>query len=221
MRFCNIEIGNGTPMAIGLSVTDALGPDMASRRMTEILDRTEELECFRTICVRDDISDPDIFRQTVEAVRRDWSDGIVLESRNPSSLLMASTVCEDGALLSGCDHQSLIGIGSMTGFPVVLRCDDISTLLDMVQECGTDCVLDPDAKNMKTCLERNTDLHRLSTKVPEADHPIMTRAWSGEYAMAMASVSAMRYGSLMMIDDMDREGCMILDSLSSSFRGHE
>lgn len=220
MKIGNVEIGNGHPTVLGLSVTDALGPEMAQIRIIEIMERTSGLDNFKVVCIRDDISDPEIFGRTVESVFNEWDGGMILESHNPASLLTASAMCE-GALLSGCKPETIIEMGAVTGFPVAIRCKDISELLDMVQRCDTDCVLDPDAVNMKSCLELNTDLHRLSSRITEADHPIMTRAWSGEYAMAMASVSIMRYGALMIMDDMDRQGCMLLDSLSSSFRGHE
>ncbi|MGN0098060.1 MAG: hypothetical protein ACI38Y_01880 [Candidatus Methanomethylophilaceae archaeon] len=219
VSFSDITVGGDSPATLSLSITDALGPQMAAIRAVEIMERTSDLGNFRAICIRDDISDPETFRETVAVVSTVWDGGIILESGNPASLLTASTMLDDTPLLSGCDGGSLIGIGSATGCPVSLRSDDISDLLDMVQSCSVQCVIDPATDNMKSCLERNTDLHRLSERIPEAGRPIMTRTWSGEYALAVASVSVMRYGSLIVIDDLDRDGCVILDNLADTFDG--
>lgn len=217
MRFCDIEIGHGLPATLCLSVTDALGPEMAAIRAGEIVDRTSGLQCFKAICIRDDARDPETFVQTVSAVRSIWNGAVILHSEEPASLLTASMSMEDKPLLTGCEPDSMEQLASITGCPISIRCRDLSTMLDHSGTIGENCVLDPDAINMKSCLELNTDLHRLSERLSEADRPILTRTWSGEYALAVASVSLMRYGSLIIMDDMDRDGCEALDSLSISF----
>lgn len=216
----DITVDGDSPAILALSITDALGPQAAAVRIVEVIERTSDLHNFRAICIRDDISDPETFLETVRTVSMIWDGGIILESRNPVSLLTACTAIEGRPLLSGCDGRTLIELGSVTGCPVSLRSADISDLLDMVSECPVPCVIDPATDNMKSCLERNTDIHRLSERVPEAGRPVMTRTWSGEYALAVASVSVMRHGSLIVMDDLDRDGCVILDGLADTFRDH-
>ena len=70
---------------------------------------------------------------------------------------------------------------------------------------------------MKGCLETNTDLCRLASRgFEQACRPILTRTWSGEYALSVASVSVMRGGALMVLDDLDRGSCEVLETLISS-----
>ena len=45
----------------------------------------------------------------------------------------------------------------------------------------------------------------------------MTRTWSGEYALSIASVSVMRHGALIVLDDLDRDGCDLLEALMDCF----
>lgn len=220
ITFSDITVGGDSPAVLSLSITDALGPQMAAVRIVEIMERTSDLDNFKAVCIRDDISDPEIYAETVRVVSTVWDGGMILESRNPASLLTASALIGNLPLITGCDCTSLSELGSITGCPVAFRSADISDLLDMVESSPVGCVIDPATDNMKSCLERNTDLHRLSERIPEADRPIMTRTWSGEYALAVASVSVMRYGSLIVIDDLDRDGCVILNGLANTFRGH-
>lgn len=217
ISFSGITVGGDSPAVLSLSITDALGPQMAAIRVVELIERTSDLGNFKAICIRDDISDPDVFAETVRVVSTVWEGGIILESRDPASLLTASASLDRDPLLMGSDNTVLTELNGMTGFPVAFRSDDISDLLDMVQDCKGRCIIDPATNNMKSCLERNTDIHRLSERIPEANRPIMTRTWSGEYALAVASVSVMRYGSLIVIDDLDRNGCVILDGLADTF----
>lgn len=209
-------IGKGYPPAIALSVTDALGPEMAALRATEIAERTGSLDRFGVLCVKDDMSDPETFVSTVASVSGMWDGDLMLESRIPASLVSASSLLDGAALLSGCTMDEMLMIGGATGLPVVLRSDDMESLLEASQSAGDmDVVLDPATVSMKGCLETNTDLHRLSERMACADRPVMTRAWSGEYALSVASVSLMRYGSIIVLDDMDPCGCRVLDRIAS------
>ncbi len=71
-------------------------------------------------------------------------------------------------------------------------------------------------RNMKQCLESCTDLKRLSKKLPEADHPVAVRTWSGEYAMTMAMVSLLVGDTIVIADDLDADSCETIGELVKS-----
>ncbi len=214
-------IGGGGRPTIALSVTDILDTGSVAVRMGNIIDRTSGLESFDAVCIRNDSGSPDAFAETVAIVASLWSGGLILDSDDPAAILMAA-----GQL---GDRRPLITMGSspgdgmmtagMLGCPVVVRSDSMEELMDLSAEAsgaGVGVALDPAATNMKQCLERNTDLHRLATRIPEANHPVVTRAWSGEYALAMGTVSIVNHASLVILDDLDRDSCVVIDRVSRS-----
>ena len=44
----------------------------------------------------------------------------------------------------------------------------------------------------------------------------MVRAWSGEYAMSVASVAVLRGAKIAVLDDLDPDGCRVLDALMNN-----
>ena len=218
VTFGNRTIGKGNPVEIALSVTDILDSDAVAQRVGMIIDRTFGLGCFGSICIRDDLHSPEAFAESAAVVAGIWDGGIILESQEAASIVSAMPALEGrDPLVCGLDPLSASMVASMFGCPVAVRSSDPEELLDYVEEAGTDrVVLDPMFMNIKSVLENATDLNRLSELVPQADHPVMVKGWSGEYAVSMASLAILRYCSLVVVDDLDRDGCEVLELLSGS-----
>lgn len=222
LEFDGIVLNRGSKPHIALTVSDALDADSIPLRIGSILERTSGLSSFDCVRVKDDIRSPEAFAETVSIIGSVFDRGLVLESSEPGSILSALSVVGDRRpLVCSTSTEGFDGImmaASVFDCPIVACGRDLEALLDIPSGCSAGVALDPMAVNMKSCLESNTDLHRLASRIPEADHPIVTRAWSGEYALSMASISVMRYGDLILIDDLGRDACEVLDRLCDELR---
>ena len=212
--------------AFALSVSDIMYGDMLSDRLSRIVELAEGHGHLRFVCVRNDSMDPSLFSAATNAASCTGL-GLILESADPVNLREAL------ASVPGCTPLLCITDGDRVGETAVLStvtsCPmsvpgmDTESLMDNVEAaegCGaSELVLCPGYANMKGCLEINTDLMRLETEhsLPQASHPVMTRTWSGEYALSIASVSVMRHGALIVLDDLDGDGCDLLEALMDCF----
>lgn len=212
--------------AFALSVSDILYGDMLTDRISRIAALAAEHPRLRFVCVRNDSMDPALFSAATVAAAGTGL-GLILESADPVCLReAASSVPGRKPLLCITDSDHLgetAVLSAVTSCPMSVPGMDTESLMDNVETsegCGAaGIVLCPGCPNMKGCLENNTDLLRLETEhsFPQACHPVMTRTWSGEYALSVASVSVMRHGALVVLDDLDADGCDVLQSLMDNF----
>jgi CO dehydrogenase/acetyl-CoA synthase gamma subunit (corrinoid Fe-S protein) len=162
----------------------------------------------------------------VELIGKLWDGAVILESEVPANLtkamvsLMGRDVTVLGANANNLEQYAMIS--SMFGCRICISDEDLESLLGLVkraEELGArDVIIDPMMRNMKQCLETCTDLKRLSEKMPEADHPVAVRTWSGEYAMTMASVSLLITDTVIITDDLDEDCCETLGALVDTMR---
>ena len=211
-----------TERGFALTVSDSIPMEALSDRIAYIGNLSHRFSHLRFICVRNDSGDRELFAAAV-ASASGTGLGLVLESRDPLCLYDSVTSMPDRKPLLCVNDQGRLRevamLSSLTGCPMTVPGDGTENLMENVETaeiCGaTGLVLCPGYTSMKGCLETNTDLHRLSSEhsFPQAMHPVMTRTWSGEYALSVASVSVMSHGALIVLDDLDPDGCGILDSL--------
>ncbi len=231
VRFGDVEIGGEKPTAIALSVSDLLDPVMISERVSRICDLAERFGSVCAICVRNDSMSGERLVLASVLVRELWGRGIVIESGDPGCIgpTLAEIVdCHPLICSAESDNiQQLAMTASLFECPLAVRGGDVEETLELAETAEgmgvADIVLNPGIVNMKQCLERSTDLMRLDRQCGFglAARPLMVRSWSGEYAMSISAVSVLRYGSLIVLDDLDPDGCAVLDSLISSIRGHD
>lgn len=208
--------------SFALSVSDVTFGTTIAERLTWIAELSSRFGSLGSICVRNDSMDPDLFAMAASATAGTGLP-VILESCDPVCLRKAAmAIGETSPLLCVTAPSELAEtslLSAVTGCPVAVPGADTETLMENVETAesmgATGIVLNPMVRNMKGCLELNTDLHRLRAEhsFPQACHPIMTRAWSGEYALSMASVSVMRHGNLIVLDDLDEGCCEVLDRL--------
>ena len=209
--------------SFALSVSDAMDEDSVAERVARIATIASVTPSLGLICVRDDAMDAGML--TAAALAASGTGlGIVLESDDVGNLAAAASAipCSEPVLCSqNGDQMALAVMASTLGAPVILSCESLNGLMELssAAEAGgcRDIMLNPMVRNMKQCLESTVAMRRLAARIPSADRPLVVRAWSGEYALAMASVSVMRGGRLAVLDDLDPQGCEVLDSLISNF----
>lgn len=212
--------------AFALSISDILYGDMLTDRLSRIMELAEGHERLRFVCVRNDSMDPSLFSAATTAASCTGL-GLILESADPVNLREALASVPGRTPLLCITDGDRVGetavLSTVTSCPMSVPGMDTESLMDNVEAaegCGaSELVLCPGYANMKGCLEINTDLMRLKTEhsLPQASHPVMTRTWSGEYALSIASVSVMRHGALIVLDDLDRDGCDLLEALMDCF----
>lgn len=208
-----------------LSVSDIL-PERVPERVTAITLLSYGCQNLCAVCIRHDSRSVDNFVKAVTDTCSMWDGAIILETSDPTALMSAlATIPDRHPIVLGADAGNMVMMSTaarMFSCPLVVSSDDIGALMDLVDMASDECIeevyLDPKVRNMKGCLESNTDIHRLAERLPQANHPILTKAWSGEYALSIAAVSAMRYGSLMVLDDLDMQSCLILDDIMNRYR---
>lgn len=205
-----------------LTMTDVLPDDMAFDRLASIADLASECGHLSRICVRNDSRNPDRFSEAA-AIAADTEFDIILESSDPVCLRDAAAASGGCTLMvtDGSAVPEASMLSAVLGCPIIIPGSDVQELMDNAETAETygasEILLNPAVRNMKSCLEINTDVHRLHAEhgVDLAGRPIVTRVWSGEYALSVASVSVMRYGTGVILDDLDPEGCRVLDALMS------
>ena len=208
-----------------LSVSDIL-PERVPERVTAITLLSYGCQNLCAVCIRHDSRSVENFVKAVTDTCSMWDGAIILETSDPTALMSAlATIPDRHPIVLGADAGNMEMMSTaarMFSCPLVVSSDDIGALMDLVDMASDEGIgevyLDPKVRNMKGCLESNTDIHRLAERLPQADHPILTKAWSGEYALSIAAVSAMRYGSLMVLDDLDMQSCLILDDIMNRYR---
>lgn len=208
-----------------LSVSDIL-PERVPERVTAITLLSYGCQNLCAVCIRHDSRSVENFVKAVTDTCSMWDGAIILETSDPTALMSAlATIPDRHPIVLGADADNMEMMSTaarMFSCPLVVSSDDIGALMDLADMASDEGIeeiyLDPKVRNMKGCLESNTDIHRLAERLPQADHPILTKAWSGEYALSIAAVSAMRYGSLMVLDDLDMQSCLILDDIMNRYR---
>ena len=208
-----------------LSVSDIL-PERVPERVTAITLLSYGCQNLCAVCIRHDSRSVENFVKAVTDTCSMWDGAIILETSDPTALMSAlATIPDRHPIVLGADAGNMEMMSTaarMFSCPLVVSSDDIGALMDLVDMASGEGIeevyLDPKVRNMKGCLESNTDIHRLAERLPQANHPILTKAWSGEYALSIAAVSAMRYGSLMVLDDLDMQSCLILDDIMNRYR---
>lgn len=208
-----------------LSVSDIL-LERVPERVTAITLLSYGCQNLCAVCIRHDSRSVENFVKAVTDTCSMWDGAIILETSDPTALMSAlATIPDRHPIVLGADAGNMEMMSTaarMFSCPLVVSSDDIGALMDLVDMASDEGIeevyLDPKVRNMKGCLESNTDIHRLAERLPQANHPILTKAWSGEYALSIAAVSAMRYGSLMVLDDLDMQSCLILDDIMNRYR---
>lgn len=217
-----IEVSPGD-RRFALSVTDVLPEGALEDRVSRIVSLASSHGRLGLVCVRNDSRDPETFGAAC-ALASKTGLGLILESRDPA--------CIEVALASLPGKHPLIHVtdpagasesyrlSAATGCPVAVSGGSVEDLMmnsHTAGSAGASVILCPDMPNMKGCLEVCTDLWRLGCErgFGPAMHPVMVRTWSGEYALSLATVAVMRGASLVVLDDMDPEGCDVLDALLS------
>ena len=211
-----------TTPAYALSVSDALDDDRLQERIEILSVLSQMMPHMGAVCVRDDAMDAEALCETARAASA-LGLRVIVDSILSPALIQAAVCLKDGPptlMSSDGDQDALVGIASMFNCPIILSSSDPETLerlIDSAMEGGIEeIMINPSSISMKGCLESTVRIRRMMESGDLPELPIVSRSWSGEYALAVSTVSLSAGGSLTILDDLDMEGCAVLEMIAGN-----
>lgn len=204
------------PIAYAISISDNIGEDAIKERIAHVkslsFDRIGMIFKVDLISVKCASSDPNTYAAAVKLICSEWEDGIVLETDNTDCIKAAMEICKDRLpLIYGADDgnvDALVPLAKEYGCALGLICKDMDNAVDLVKKGESlgysNFILDLSPKNINECLERHTIARRaaIKKKFKPLGYPLMNRVGYGEYAVSTAVISTLKYGSLVIFDDL-------------------
>lgn len=200
------------PIAFAVSVSDK---EVVSKKVEEIkkikFDRVGTVFDIDMISVKYDSGNPDAFCNAVKNVSQIWKNAMCLECNDAS--VIEKTISSVGVkpLIYYADEKNIsemCAVAKKHKCALAIKADGpeaVSVLSEKAKSLGVeDLVLDFNSKNTKECIENNTIARRsaLKKKFKPLGYPIMSRVGSGEYAVMTAVISTLKYGSLVIFDEL-------------------
>ena len=204
------------PTAYALTVSDDMDDRAIADRVAYVkslsFDRIGMIFKVDMVSVRNDSKDASKFKAAVENVMKVWEFPFVLESEDPAAVKEALTVSKSrvplvyGATASTLDE--MLAIAKENKVPLGIRAaslEEAVSLSEKAKASGYDeIILDLGTKGIKDILEQHTIARRaaIKKKFKPLGYPLMNRAGSGEYAVMTSVISTLKYGSLVIFDDL-------------------
>ena len=200
------------PIAYALTVSDKCDVQERIKEIKKLsFERVGMIFDVDMVSVRCDSGDADEYKNAIDSVMKIWDRPFILEAAPNVMEKALSSAAQRRPLIysaSSSNIDEMAVLAKKYSCPLVLKDDDPDTLVDLVEKAKAqgidDIVLDMNAANLKECAERHTIARRsaIKKKFKPLGYPLMNRVGSGEYAVAMAAMSTMKYGSLVIFDDL-------------------
>ena len=203
------------PIAYALTVSDSLDSVAIAERVAYIkslaFDRVGMIFKADMASIRNDSGDAENFARAVKDVCSAWDGPIIIESTDAACVEAAVKATDRKPLIYGADKDRLeayVNIAKENKCPLALICDGPEGAVELVEAAEKmgfqDIILDLSAQNLKETLEEQTIVRRaaIKKKFKPFAYPMMNKVGSGEYAVATAVMSTLKYGSLVIFDDL-------------------
>ena len=138
---------------------------------------------------------------------------MVLITDDPVSMRAAvSKIAQRRPLLYAATNKdvgSMAAIAKDHNCPLVVRSGDMNELAQLVETAknagAEDLMLDPAPSSLKEVVERNTIIRKNAVKkiFREMGYPLVTNVCGSQRSLLMAMVSTMKYGGVVLMDDID------------------
>lgn len=204
------------PIAYAVTVSDALSDEDVQKRIEYIkglrFDRIGMVFMADMISVRNDSKDAKRFTDVCRMVSDGWENPFILETDDVETMRSAaSAVGSFRPLLYGADKDNLkdmIDIAKASKCPLGIKATSLEEAAELSEKAKADgfndIILDLGADHIKDLLEEQTIARRaaLKKKFKPFGHPLMNKVGSGEGAVMSAVISTLKYGSLVIFDDL-------------------
>ena len=197
-------------------------PDTANEHeVAAKLRRAEELRFERVgqslaldlLGVRNDSKDPAKFASMVAKVSHASRLPLVLMANDPAAIRAAATLTNLNRPLiyaaSASNVEQMAAVAKELKYPLAVKHGDLNGLADLVEKVKAagveDLVLDLMPSGLQQTVERNTIVRKNAVKKTfrGLGYPIVTNACGNSQAMLTALVSTMKYGGIVLLDDLD------------------
>lgn len=184
------------------------------RRAADLrFERVGQMLSLDMLAVRNDSHDPAKFAEVVKRVSRESALPLILMSHDPSAIRAAASATNlSRPLIYAATTDNIEGMAAAAKelkYPLAVRHDDLNGLADLVEKVKAagveDLVLDLGAENLQQTLERNTIVRKNAIKKTfrGLGYPILTNVIGRERGLAMALISTMKYGGIVLMEDLD------------------
>ncbi len=204
------------PIAYALRASDLMDDAALSEKIAYVkslsFDRVGMIFKADGISIKNDSNDSEKFKSAVEKVSKEWDGIIILESKNATAIENAISICKDRKpLIYGADNSnidSMVSVAKNNGCSLGIIAENMDEAVELVKKAEAtgfhDIILDLGGTNLKDTLERQTIARRaaIKKKYKPLGYPMMNSVGSGEYAVSMAIISTLKYGSLVIFDDL-------------------
>lgn len=204
------------PIAYALTVSDSLNDEDVLKRLGYIsnlkFNRIGMVFRIDMVSVRNDSGNAERFAEVCTLVSKNWDHPIVLESTDVKATESAvSAVGSQKPLIYGANKDNfdaMIAIAKKSGCPMGIKATSLNEAAELSEKAAKagfkDIVLDIGAEHVKDLLEGQTIVRRaaLKKKFKPFGFPMMNRVGSGEGAVMAAVISTLKYGSLVIFDDL-------------------
>ncbi len=197
-------------------------PDTANEHeVTAKLRRAEELRFERVgqslaldlLGVRNDSKDPAKFAAMATRLSRTSRLPLVLMADDPAAVRAAAAQTNLNRPLiyaaSASNVEPMAALAKELKYPLAVKHGDLNGLADLVEKVKAvgveDIVLDLMPSGLQQTVERNTIVRKNAVKKTfrGLGYPIVTNACGNGQAMLTALVSTMKYGGIVLLDDLD------------------
>ena len=204
------------PIAYALTVSDELDEAGIAERIDYIskicFDRIGMIFKVDMVSIRNDSKDPAKFKTAIVNVMKLWKQPFVLECDDPDVIKSVLPYCKARVpLVYGATAETLdamLPMAKINKVPLGIKAKDTQEAADLAEKAKAagydEIILDLGAKGIKDVLEQQTIARRaaIKKKFKPLGYPMMNRTGSGEYAVMTAVVSTLKYGSLVIFDDL-------------------
>jgi len=184
------------------------------RRAADLrFERVGQILALDMLAVRNDSRDPATFAEMVKRVSRESALPLILMSQDPAAVRAAASATNlSRPLIYAATFENFEGMAAAAKelkYPLAVRHDDLNGLADLVEKVKAagveDIVLDLGVEDLQQTLERNTIVRKNAIRKTfrGLGYPILTNVIGKERGMAMALISTMKYGGIVLMEDLD------------------
>jgi len=231
-----VEIGDETemfrhekkffhPTAYALAISDSLDDDQIKEKAKMANDlqfeRVGQMMIMDMVAVRNDSGDGARFASAVHTASSSTDLPIILISSDPEAMREAAGGIAERVPLLSCatagNAEEMAGVAKELSCPLVVRTDDglesLADLVETVRGAGVeDMVLDFAPSSLRDLLEKSTIIRKHSVKKTfrGLGYPTIIDTKGSDKALAMGLVATMKYGSIVVFDELPPEHALPL-----------
>jgi acetyl-CoA decarbonylase/synthase complex subunit gamma len=207
------------PVRYAITVPDTLSEGDAVSKVQKAnamrFERVGQIMALDMVCVRNDSKDVGKFTAIADKVSSMTELPLILSSEDPAAMRAAATkIAAKAPLLSAAtkdNYAAMAALAKELRCPLVVRESSLNELADLVAKVKLagveEIVLDFAAEGLKDLIEKSTIIRKLSVKrtFRGLGYPMLVNAPSGNRGATMGLISTMKYGSIVVFEELPPE----------------